>query len=332
MHGRATRDVDTSATSPAIKHNLNGSRHEGCRMDEGAILIAGVGGIGCTWAEKAHSKCSELADLLLIDADETSFAGTAAAHCLHLDAGGDGRGTAALPALAAHRLRDGMSSVGPLLEHAELVLIMTGLGGGMGSGASAELASLAYENDCLVITIAGLPFAEQPLRCSIAEVAIQALEENSHVCIRVSMERLAWQARNRDSDWRTGSGWIEALIEGLVTTLAKVGKINLDLMDLRTVINRPGNATLIVGTGTTDRPDKVVVEARKSPLSDLSVEGARGCMIQVEGGPDMTLAHLNEVTETFVSSLDPDCQVIMGARVSDEMVGRIRLVAVVSGL
>ena len=332
MHGRVTRDADTSATSPAIKHNLNGSRHEGGRMDEGAILIAGVGGIGCTWAERAHSKCSELADLLLIDADETSFAGTAAAHCLHLDAGGDGRGTAALPALAAHRLRDGMSSIGPLLEDAELVLIMAGLGGGMGSGASAVLASLAYENDCLVITIAGLPFAEQPLRCSIAEVAIQALEENSHVCIRVSMERLAWQARNRDSDWRTGSGWIGDLVEGLVTTLAKVGKINLDLMDLRTVINRPGNATLIVGTGTTDRPDKVVVEARKSPLSDLSVEGARGCMIQVEGGPDMTLAHLNEVTEAFVSSLDPDCQVIMGARASDEMVGRIRLVAVVSGL
>ena len=143
MHGRATRDADTSATSPAIKHNLNGSRHEGCRMDEGAILIAGVGGIGCTWAERAHSQCSELADLLLIDADESSFAGTAAAHCLHLDAGGDGRGTAALPALAAHRLRDGMSSVGPLLEDAELVLIMAGLGGGMGSGASAELASLA---------------------------------------------------------------------------------------------------------------------------------------------------------------------------------------------
>ena len=54
-------------------------------MDEGAILVTGVGGIGCTWAEKAHTKCSELADLLLIDADESSFAGAAAAHCLHLD-------------------------------------------------------------------------------------------------------------------------------------------------------------------------------------------------------------------------------------------------------
>ncbi len=332
MLGLEMRGGDTNASSVMIEHILNGSRHEGCNMDEGAILVAGVGGIGCTWAEKAHTKCSELADLLLIDADESSFAGAAAAHCLHLDAGGDGRGTAALPALAAHRLRDGIGSVTPLLEQAELVVIMTGLGGGMGSGASAELASIARENDCLVITIAGLPFAEQPLRCKIAETAIQALEDNSHVCIRVSMERLAWQARHRDDDWRTGSGWIGDLIEGLVTTLAKVGKINLDLMDLRTVINRPGNATLIVGTGTTDRPDKVVGEARKSPLSNLSVDGAKGCMIQVEGGPDMTLAHLNEVTEAFVSSLDPDCQVIMGARASDKMVGRIRLVAVVSGL
>lgn len=121
-------------------------------------------------------------------------------------------------------------------------------------------------------------------------------------------------------------------MEGLVTTLARVGKINLDLMDLRTIINRPGNATLIVGTGTTDKPVSVVHEAQNSPLSDLEVEGAKGCMIQVEGGPDMTLSHLNEVTEAFVSVLDPDCQVIMGARASDEMLGRIRLVAVVSGL
>ena len=301
-------------------------------MDEGAILIAGVGGIGCIWAERAHSKCPELADLLLIDADEDSFAGAATAHCLHLDAGGDGRGTASLTALAAHRIRDGNSSISQLLDRAELVVILAGLGGGMGSGATAELASLARESDCLIISIVGLPFAEQPLRYSIAESSLPAVQANSNLCIRISMERLAWQARYRGTDWRSGSGWIEELVEGLVTTLARVGKINLDLMDLRTIINRPGNATLIVGTGTTDKPDRVVHEAQNSPLSDLRVEGAKGCMIQVEGGPDMTLSHLNEVTEAFVSALDPDCQVIMGARASDEMLGRIRLVAVVSGL
>ena len=148
----------------------------------------------------------------------------------------------------------------------------------------------------------------------------------------MSLERLAWQARYRNSDWKMGSEWIGELIEGLVTTLARVGKINLDLMDLRTVIDRPGNATLLVGTGSTENPSEVVRMARESPMSEIGVDGAKGCLIQVEGGPDMTLAHLDAVSEGFVSALDSDCQVILGARSSDDMAGSLRLVAVVSGL
>ncbi|MBC94613.1 MAG: hypothetical protein CMB14_01180 [Euryarchaeota archaeon] len=301
-------------------------------MEEGAILIVGVGGVGCIWATQAHSRCQELSELLLIDADESSFEGASTANCLFLDAGGEGKGSAALPMMATHRLREGLDSVMPLIEKAEIMLILTGLGGGMGSGASSEIASVAKNRGCLVLSIAGLPFAEQPLRCSIANEAISSLDSNSHVCIRVSMERLAWQARQRKTDWITGSGWIEELIEGLVTTIAEVGTINLDLMDMRSIIEKPGNATLIVGTGTTEIPGSVVEMARNSPLSELEIQGAKGCLVQLEGGPDMTLSHLDQITDAFVSSMDPDCQVIMGARTSDDMVGRLRLVAVVSGL
>ena len=301
-------------------------------VNEGEVLIAGVGGLGCIWALEAHSRCSELAELLLIDADESSFEGAHEANCLYLDAGGEGRGAAALPSMASHRLRNGIESILPLLEAAEILILLTGLGGGMGSGASGELAKIANQYGCMVLSIAGLPFAEQPLRCSIAEEAIPSLDINSSVCIRVSMERLAWQSRRRKTNWMTGSGWIAELVEGLVTTLASVGRINLDLMDMRAIINKKGNATLIVGTGTTDNPKSVVDMARNSPLNDIPVEGARGCMIQVEGGPDMTLANLTELTDSFVSSMDPNCQVIMGARVTDEMIGKLRLVAVVSGI
>jgi|TARA_B100001094_G_scaffold226587_1_gene221017 cell division protein FtsZ len=301
-------------------------------VNEGEVLIAGVGGLGCIWALEAHSRCSELAELLLIDADEASFEGAHEANCLYLDAGGEGRGAAALPSMATHRLRNGIETISPLLEEAEVLILLTGLGGGMGSGASAELAKIANQYGCMVLSIAGLPFAEQPLRCSIAEEAIPALDLNSSVCIRVSMERLAWQSRRRKTNWMSGSGWIAELVEGLVTTLASVGRINLDLMDMRAIINKKGNATLIVGTGTTENPKSVVEMARNSPLNDIPVEGAKGCMIQVEGGPDMTLANLTELTDSFVSSMDPDCQVIMGARVTDEMIGKLRLVAVVSGI
>ena len=301
-------------------------------MEAESILIVGVGGIGCKWSSHAHGRCQKLSELLLIDADESSFSSGYEAHCLHLDASGSGKGTAALPNLAAHRLNEGMANIQGMLNNSELVIILTALGGGTGSGAAAEIAARSAEAGSLVISIVGMPFAEQPLRCAIADKAIPAVERNSDLCIRVSLERLAWQARHRESDWKMGSEWIGELIEGLVTTLARVGKMNLDLMDLRTIVGRPGNATLIVGNGTTSDPDEVVRMARNSPLSEISIDGAKGCMIQVEGGPDMTLGHLNMVSEAFVSTLDEDCQVILGARASDDLVGRLRLVAVVSGL
>ena len=301
-------------------------------MEPGSILIVGVGGIGCNWSSRAHARCLQLSELLLVDADETSFSSEFEAHCLHLDASGSARGTAALPNLAAHRLNEGVANIQEMLTNSELVIILTALGGGTGSGAAAELAARSSETGSLVISIVGMPFAEQPLRSVIAEKALPALERNSDLCIRVSLERLAWQARHRESDWKMGSEWIEELIEGLVTTLARVGKMNLDLMDLRTIIGRPGNATMIVGNGTTSNPDEVVRIARNSPLSEISIDGAKGCMIQVEGGPDMTLSHLNMVSEAFVSALDEDCQVILGARATDDLAGRLRLVAVVSGL
>tara|TARA_B100001079_G_scaffold239319_1_gene223479 strand:+ start:104 stop:1009 length:906 start_codon:yes stop_codon:yes gene_type:complete len=301
-------------------------------MEPGSILIVGVGGIGCQWSSGAHGRCQQLSELLLIDADESSFSSEYEAHCLHLDASGSGKGTAALPNLAAHRLNEGVANIQGLLKNSELVIILAALGGGTGSGAAAEIAARSAEAGSLVISIVGVPFAEQPLRSAIADKAIPAIERNSDLCIRVSLERLAWQARHRKSDWKMGSEWIGELIEGLVTTLARVGKMNLDLMDLRTIVGRPGNATLIVGNGTTSDPNEVVRMARNSPLSEISIDGAKGCMIQVEGGPDMTLGHLNMVSEAFVSTLDEDCQVILGARASDDLVGRLRLVAVVSGL
>ena len=301
-------------------------------MQQGALLIVGVGGLGCLWAERSHSRCSQFSDLLLIDADEETFTGSPEAHCLHLDASGEARGTAALPKLAKHRLKEGLGDIQPLLDNAELVVILTCLGGGVGSGASSEFANLAKKSDCLVVSIVGFPFAEQPMRYQLAEENFPSLYENSNVCIRLSLERLSWQARQRDLDWKEGAGWIEELVEGLLMTFANVGKINLDLMDFRTIVERPGDATILVGSSSNNSLSDVVKKARQSPLSDLSVDGAKGCWIQVEGGPDMTIYHLNQVTDEFVSRLDPDCQVLLGARASDEMIGRIRIVAVVSGL
>ena len=301
-------------------------------MHQGALLIVGVGGLGSLWAERAHSRCSRFSDLLLIYADEKTFNGSAEAHCLHLDASGEAKGAAALPMLAKHRLNEGIKEIQPLIDKAELVVILTCLGGGVGSGAASEFARLARESDSMVVSIVGFPFAEQPIRYQMAEESFPELYNFSNVCIRVSLERLSWQYKERKLDWKKGAGWIEGLVEGLLSTLAKVGKINLDLMDFRTIVEHPGEATILVGSGPTNSLYEVVNTAFQSPLSNLDVDGAKGCWIQVEGGPDMTIYQLNTVTEEFVSRLDSNCQVLLGARSTDEMIGRVRVVAVVSGL
>tara|TARA_B100000900_G_scaffold405504_1_gene415201 strand:+ start:848 stop:1762 length:915 start_codon:yes stop_codon:yes gene_type:complete len=301
-------------------------------VHQGALLIVGVGGLGCLWAERSHLRCSEYSELLLIDADENTFNGSSEAHCLHLDASGEARGAAALPVLASHRLNEGIKEIQTLLDQAELVVVLTCLGGGVGSGAASEFSRIAIESGCMVVSVAGFPFAEQPIRTKIAEESFPKLYANSNVCIKVSLERLSWQSKERKLDWKKGAGWIEELVEGLLSTLAKVGKINLDLMDFKTIVEHPGEATILVGSGPTSSLSEVVKNALKSPLSNLKIDGAKGCWIQVEGGSDMTIYHLNEVTEKFVSLLDSDCQVLLGARSRDEMIGRIRVVAVVSGL
>ena len=288
--------------------------------------------MGSLWAERAHSRCSRFSDLLLIDADEKTFNGSAEAHCLHLDASGEAKGSAALPMLAKHRLNEGVKEIQPLIDKAELVVILTCLGGGVGSGAASEFARLARESDSMVVSIVGFPFAEQPIRYQMAEESFPELYNFSNVCIRVSLERLSWQSKERKLDWKKGAGWIEELVEGLLSTLAKVGKINLDLMDFRTIVEHPGEATILVGSGPTNSLSEVVKTAFQSPLSNLDIDGAKGCWIQVEGGPDMTIYQLNRVTEEFVSRLDSNCQVLLGARSTDEMIGRVRVVAVVSGL
>ena len=99
-------------------------------VNDGEVLIAGVGGLGCIWAIEAHSRCSELSELLLIDADESSFEGANEANCLYLDAGGEGRGATALPSMATHRLRNGIDSISSLLDEAEVLILLTALGGG----------------------------------------------------------------------------------------------------------------------------------------------------------------------------------------------------------
>ena len=116
MHGLGMRGDVTSDIRPMIKQFYTPAPYSKLVQD-GEVLVVGVGGIGCLWAVEAHSGCPNLAELLLIDADESSFEGASDANCLFLDSGGEGRGAAALPSMAIHRLRDGIETLWKVISH-----------------------------------------------------------------------------------------------------------------------------------------------------------------------------------------------------------------------
>ncbi len=301
-------------------------------MDDSALLIAGVGGLGCSWATRAHKNCLNYADLVLIDAEKNSLLEESSAHILQLGSGENLAGCAALPPLGKERMRSMAPLVSDLMRPVEMVVILAGLGGGTGSGAAPEFARLARQKGALVISIAALPFETQMVRKRLAEKALEDLRAYSDVCVQVSLDRLAWQARERGLDWTKRTGWIEELTIGLIQTLARVGKINLDLMDLRAILSRDGQATMLVAESGLGDPSNVFQSAIDAPLFDMEFAGAKGCLLQVEGGPDMTIEQLDEVASAFTSGLHTDAQVILGARVGDELEGRMRVVAVLSGM
>ncbi|MDP6869418.1 MAG: hypothetical protein QGI21_01430 [Candidatus Poseidoniaceae archaeon] len=300
-------------------------------MDGAQILIAGVGGLGCSWASRAHSRAGFEVDLVLIDADESSFS-SSKSHIIRLGNDTGDSGCAALTPLGEQRMRQASDVSRQLLEDVELVILLTGLGGGTGTGASPEFARQARLSGAIVISIAAMPFEAQETRSKICREGLPKLEANSDVCVRLELDRLAWQARERGTDWRLGASWVEEFVDGLVRTLMRLGLINLDMMDLKTIVGHPGGSTLVVGQGSPEDAQTLLDDALSAPLADLSFDGAKACLLQIEGGPGMTVGQVGSVADAFTSRFDEDAQVILGARVSDDLQGIIRVVAVVSGL
>ena len=150
-------------------------------MESSQILIAGIGGLGCSWAKGAWSRCNSEADILLIDADEESFNTMQSGHVLRLGTVIDKLGCAALPPLAEQRMRSVSEVVQKLMEPVELVILLTGLGGGTGTGAAHEFARQARLSGAVVIAVAAMPFEIQSTRLEIAEEGFVRLLSLIHI-------------------------------------------------------------------------------------------------------------------------------------------------------
>lgn len=223
------------------------------------------------------------------------------------------------------------------LSGADLVFVTTGLGGGTGTGAAPVIASLASELGALTIAVVTRPFKfEGKKRARQCEEGLEALRECVDTVITIPNERLLSVIDRSTSmldAFLTADDVLRQAIQGISDLILVPGLINLDFADVKTIMSGMGVA--MMGTATADGETRAMDAANRaisSPLlEDASVAGARGVIVNVTGGPDMSLLEVNEALTIIQEAADEDANIIFGAVVDPMLAGRVKITVIATG-
>ncbi len=235
---------------------------------------------------------------------------------------------------AAEISRDALMSA---LAGADMVFLTAGLGGGTGTGAAPIIADIARHERALTVAVVTLPFTfEGYQRRKAAEEGLERLRDHVDALIVIPNDRLLQFADRQMSlieAFRLADDVLRHGVQGISDLVTMTGLINLDFADVKAVMQNAGTALMAVGEGRGD--GRAVLAARaaiSSPLLDVSIEGARGVLLNVSGGPDLTLAEVTEAAETIQAAVDPDASIYFGAVIHPRPQEEVRVTVIATGL
>jgi cell division protein FtsZ len=235
---------------------------------------------------------------------------------------------------AAEISRDALTEA---VEGADMVFLTAGLGGGTGTGAAPLIAEIARRARALTVAVVTLPFTfEGYQRRKTAEEGLARLGGNVDALIVIPNDRLLQLADRQMSvieAFRLADDVLRHGVQGISDLVTMTGLINLDFADVRAVMQNAGTALMAVGEAHGE--GRAVAAARaaiSSPLLDVSIEGAHGVLLNVSGGPDLTLAEVTEAAETIQAAVDPDASIYFGAVIHPRAQEDVRVTVIATGL
>jgi cell division protein FtsZ len=245
-----------------------------------------------------------------------------------MGAGGDPKVGRKAAELAAAELES-------MLRGADLVFVIAGLGGGTGTGSAPVVARLAKERGAIVVAMVTTPFHLERARIFVAEEGLEALSGYADTSIVMDNNRLLECAPHLPFQhaFSVVDQIIAEIVQGICETLTSPSLINLDFADVCTVMGAGGASFMFVGESKMkSSPEKIVRAALKNPLLDVDYRGAGACLLHMTGGPDMTMKEAAAIAGALTQELDPKANVIWGARIRPEFTGKVRLMAIITGV
>jgi cell division protein FtsZ len=248
-----------------------------------------------------------------------------------------GLGAGADPNVGREAALEDTDKVIQALDGADMIFVTTGLGGGTGTGAAPVIASLAGELGALTIAVVTKPFKfEGRKRLLQAERGLEALRDSVDTIITIPNERLLTiidRMTPMVDAFATADDVLRQAIQGISDLILVPGLINLDFADVKTIMAGMGFA--MMGTGVAEGQDRAVEAARRAISSPLlegaSVNGARGVIINVTGGPDLSLVEVSEASSIVQEAADEDANIIFGAVVDPSLKGKVKITVIATG-
>jgi cell division protein FtsZ len=301
------------------------------------IKVLGVGGGGSNAVNRMIEQGIQGVEFIAINTDAQALMLANAPQRLRIgDKLTKGLGAGGNPEVGEKAAMESGEEIKALMKGTDMVFVTCGMGGGTGTGAAPIVAKIARESGALTIGVVTKPFNfEGNRRRRLADDGIKRLKESVDTLIVIPNDRLLQVVDKKASiqqAFLVADDVLRQGIQGISELITIPGMINLDFADVKTVMSEGGSALMSIGQASGDsRAQQAAEQAIHSALLDVSIEGARGILFNVTGGPDLALHEVNQAAEIIQRTADPDANIIFGAVVDPNMKDGIRITVIATG-
>ncbi|MCM2325026.1 MAG: cell division protein FtsZ [Candidatus Woesearchaeota archaeon] len=309
---------------------------ESVEVHQATIKVIGAGGAGNNMVNWLYQKGIKGAEIIACNTDQQHLSITESDRKFLIGRETTrGLGCGGFPERGSEAAHEQMNEIKDALKGSDMVFVCAGMGGGTGTGSAPVIAEVARDSGSIVIGTVTMPFKIERARVDKAEFGLQQLRQVCDTVIVIDNNRLVQIAGNLPirQAFAVANELIATMIKGIVETIALPSLVNLDYADVKAIMTNGGVAAIGVGASdTNNRVEEAVKGALSNPLLDINYEGATGALIHVCGGPDLTLDEINKIGELVTESLDEDANVIWGARIQEDMKGKLTVMTIVTGV
>ena len=247
-----------------------------------------------------------------------------------------GLGTGGNPEIGLQAAEESREKIKEYLVDSDMVFITAGMGGGPGTGAAPIIAEIARELGALTVGIVTKPFAFEGTRRMVnAEEGIEKFKTKVDTLIVIPNQRLLDVVDRKMTlleSFRVVDSVLSQGVQGISDIITQPGLINVDFADVKTIMKDAGSALMGIGTGVGENRSQMAARAAvSSPLLEVSIEGAKGVLFNIVGGPDMTMTEVDEAAKIISDTADADANIIFGAAINEKLIDQMRITVIATG-